>query len=87
MTSTRDTIWSAVRAVAAEHDKALPPLSDELVLTDTGLDSLCFAILIARLEAELGVDPFASAEEVEFPVTLGDLVRTYDAAVVARQAA
>ena len=34
---------------------------------DSGLDSLCFAIVVARLEDSLGYDPFSVAEDVAFP--------------------
>ena len=34
---------SLERKAAAEQDKRLGPLSDEMPLMDTGLDSLCFA--------------------------------------------
>ncbi len=44
----------------------------------SGLDSLCFAILVTRLEDELGIDPFTASDEVYFPVTLGDFVRLYE---------
>ena len=39
-----------------------PPLNDDLVLTDCGLDSLGLAVLIARLAYELGTDPFKTAD-------------------------
>jgi acyl carrier protein len=53
------------------------------VLLDSGLDSLCFAIIVARLEDQLGVDPFIASEDVFFPVTLGEFVKFYeDAAAV-----
>jgi len=42
------------------------------------LGSLGFAILAARLEEELGIDPFASGEDVGLPVTLGQFVQTYE---------
>ena len=32
------------------------PLNDDSVLMNTGLDSLCFAILVTRLEDRLGVE-------------------------------
>jgi hypothetical protein len=48
------------------------------VLLDSGLDSLCFALIVATLEDELGFDPFTIAEDVYFPVTFGDFVRFYD---------
>ena len=64
--------------VAQEQHKTLAPLSDELGLLDTGLDSLCFAIIVARLEDRLGVDPFSSDDEIDFPVTVGDFIRLYE---------
>jgi hypothetical protein len=63
--------------VAKEHSKILQPLSDDLPLLDCGLDSLCFAIVVARLEDSLGADPFAR-DNVNFPVTFGDFVKLYD---------
>ena len=62
----------------AEQGKTLAPLTDDLVLLDSGLDSLCFAIVVARLEDALGCDPFATSQDVQFPVTFGDFVRFYD---------
>jgi hypothetical protein len=78
--STRATIAAEVEQVAREQNKRLAPLSDDLILLDSGLDSLCFAILVARLEQRLGFDPFSAAEDVYFPVTFGDFVRFYDEA-------
>ena len=64
--------------VAREHGKILAPLKDDLVLAECGLDSLGVAVLVARLEDTLGVDPFTAAEEAVFPVTLGDFVKVYE---------
>jgi acyl carrier protein len=64
--------------VAQEHGRILAPLNDELVLANCGLDSLGFAVLVARLEDTLGVDPFTAAEDAFFPVTLGDFVKVYE---------
>ena len=76
--SVKSTILSNIEQVAAEQEKALAPLSDDLVLLESGLDSLCFAILVARLEGELGLDPFTASQEITFPVTLGDFIRLYE---------
>jgi hypothetical protein len=76
--SIRATIWTQFEQVAREQRKNLPALSDDLVLTDTDLDSLCFAIIVARLEDALGFDPFTLAEEAVFPVTLRDFVTFYE---------
>jgi acyl carrier protein len=78
--SVRSTITSLFQQVAAEQEKRLSPLDDNLSLLDSGLDSLCFAIIVARLEDELGVDPFTTSDEVYFPVTFGDFVRLYEPA-------
>jgi hypothetical protein len=47
-------------------------------LTNSGLDSLCFALLVARLEDETGRDPFSESDEVSFPVTLGEFIALYE---------
>jgi acyl carrier protein len=64
--------------VAQEQGKNLAPLQDDLALLDSGLDSLGIAVLVARLEDRLGIDPFTTSEDVQFPVTLGDFVKVYE---------
>lgn len=76
--SARLTIIENIEQVAREQSKPLRPLTDDLKLLETGLDSLCFAILVARLEDKLGFDPFTASDDVEFPVTLGDFIDAYD---------
>ena len=76
--SMKLTITTEMQKVADEQKVKLAPLTDGLVLLDSGLDSLCFAILVARLEDILGVDPFSSSDDVSFPVTLGDFVKAYE---------
>ena len=76
--SVRLTIMDQMAQVAREHGKALAPLDDDLALLDSGLDSLGIAVLVARLEDRLGVDPFTSSDDVQFPVTIGDFVRAYE---------
>ena len=76
--STRSVIISQLELVAKEHQLSLAPLSDELPLLSSGLDSLAFAVVVARLEDRLGVDPFSSDENLELPVTLGDFIGAYE---------
>ena len=80
--SIRLTVLEEIRQVAAEQDKTLAPLSDDLPLLESGLDSLCFAILVSRLEDVTGRDPFASAAASRYPKTIGDLVGFYDKVLV-----
>lgn len=70
-------IFEQFEEVARDQNKTLQTLGDDLPLLESGLDSLCFAIIVARLEDELGVDPFTAAEDVFFPVTLGDFIKLY----------
>lgn len=76
--SIKSTVISEVQHIAAENKKSLPPLTDELVLLDSGLDSLAIAILVARLEDTLGFDPFTESDDISYPVTLGDFIRFYE---------
>jgi acyl carrier protein len=76
--SIKETVISEIEQVAEQHQKTLMPLTDDAILLNTGLDSLCFAILVARLEDRLGVDPFSASDDIAFPVTLGDFVRVYE---------
>jgi len=71
-------VLSQFKQVATEQNKTLAPLSDGLALLDSGLDSLCFAIIVARLEDTLGVDPFSAAESANHPATLGDFIKLYE---------
>jgi acyl carrier protein len=73
-------IFEQFEQVARDQEKTIAPLSNDLVLLESGLDSLCFAIVVAKLEDELGVDPFTASEDVYFPVTLGEFVKFYEAA-------
>jgi acyl carrier protein len=76
--SVKATVISQVRQIAEDNKKALPPLTDDLVLLDSGLDSLAIAVLVARLEETLGLDPFTDSDEMAYPVTLGDFIRLYE---------
>jgi hypothetical protein len=76
--SVRLTIFSEFERIAAEQKLKIQPLRDDLLLSESGLDSLGFATLVARLEDKLGYDPFATSGDLDFPVTLGDFVRFYE---------
>ena len=76
--SVRSDVIAQFQQVAKQQGKTLAPLTDDLVLLDSGLDSLCLAIIVARLEDALGIDPFSRADDAEFPVTFGDFVRLYE---------
>jgi acyl carrier protein len=74
----RTAIISQFESVSKEQNKELQTLTDDLALLDSGLDSLCFAIIVARLEDEMGVDPFSEADDGDFPLTVGEFICLYE---------
>ena len=72
-----EQIASAINLVLIEDGMLAAELSDETLLGDIGLDSLGFAIVIARLERVLGFDPFTEGAVKSYPLTFGDFVRIY----------
>jgi acyl carrier protein len=76
----RDSIIATFKQVAADNRRTLAPLTDDLKITECGLDSLCFAVIVSILEDSVGKDPFSSTE-FEFPTTFGEFVSMYDRAV------
>jgi hypothetical protein len=74
--SVRSSITSVFEQVAREQQRTLAPLSDDLKLLQSGLDSLSFALIVTRLEDALGYDPFETADK--FPVTFGDFLALYE---------
>ncbi len=79
--SVRSKIMLAIKKVARDHKRPLAPLTDDLLLLESGLDSLSLAALIVRLEDELNVDPFSAPMGHDFPMTLRDLFAAYERAV------
>jgi acyl carrier protein len=76
--SVRLKIIAAIQQIAAEQHVVLPSLEDDLSLHETGFDSLAFAILVARLEDDLGIDPFTMSADSSFPLTIGDFIKAYE---------
>lgn len=74
----RTKIIEIMREIAAESGAgALVDINEDTILLDSGLDSMGFAILVARLEEELGYDPFTMMDVPVYPRTLGEFVAIY----------
>jgi len=56
----------------------VPELNDDIVLLESGLDSLGFAILVATLEEKLEFDPFTMMDEPLYPSTFGEFISIYE---------
>lgn len=54
-----------------------PTVTDETILLQTGLDSLGFAVLVTRLEEQLGYDPFSLMKEAVYPKSFSEFVNLY----------
>ncbi|WP_158743970.1 acyl carrier protein [Acidisphaera sp. L21] len=74
--SVRSAILQQMTDTAAQQKKTLAPLTDGLKLAESGMDSLCLALIVAALDDNLGLDPFGS--NPPFPVTVGDFITLYE---------
>ncbi len=74
----RTTIIAQIEEIAAQQKKTLAPLTDNLRLLESGLDSLCIAVLVASLDDQLDLDPFGADGLSHFPVTLGEFIKLYE---------
>jgi hypothetical protein len=72
----RSEILTQFRQVAQEQDRRQAPLTNRMELLNSGPDSLCFAIIVSRLEGSLGIDPFSTSEDASLPVTFGEIAIT-----------
>lgn len=77
---TKDKIKVIYMEVLDQLDSKLlvPELSDDVILLESGLDSLGFAVLVATLEEELEFDPFTMMAEPVYPKTFGEFVGLYE---------
>lgn len=72
-----DKIYAAVLDLAKRHNPALTAVTaDQVLTTQLRLESLDLAQLVAVLEDQLGVDPFATATMATVR-TVGDLCAAY----------
>jgi acyl carrier protein len=76
--SVRSLIARELQQVALEHGRTLGPLTEEMKLLESGLDSLGLAVVVIRLAEALGIDPFDSGKSAASPATFGELVRMYE---------
>jgi acyl carrier protein len=75
-------VHNRIRAVLAERGGKVASLSGTEKLNATlGLTSLDLAFLVAELEAELGVDPFAKLVSITSVRSVAELVRAYQQAL------
>lgn len=71
-------VHGRIRAILAERGEEVGPVSGTDKLNETlGLSSLDLAVLVAELEAELRVDPFAKLVSITSVRSVEDVVKAY----------
>jgi len=79
MSHVRELIMKTYYEVLAESGRGpAGQLREDTILLESGLDSLGFAILVARLEDVLGYDPFSTSSEAYYPSRFGEFVSFYE---------
>jgi len=79
MSDVTSTVIGIIREVLKDEGQEVPYISAASLLEETGLDSFSFAVVVARLQAEYGYDPFLDGTVEAIPVTVGDLAAHYEA--------
>ena len=71
-------VLAVLLEIARTHDAARSAVALPDALTgDLGFESLDLALAVAELEAQLGVDPFATEATLGAARTVGDFVAVY----------
>lgn len=78
-------IAAIVASVPVSNKKLAVEFQDAQKLSNLGLDSLGFALTIAKMEDEFGVDPFSVASEILYPETFGEMLKLYNQSISASQ--
>ncbi|MDD4862974.1 MAG: acyl carrier protein [Alishewanella agri] len=79
---TEYIIRQTLQQVAAiANCQLISDINDDTVLLQSGLDSLGFAMLVAQLEEDLGIDPFSQMQIAVYPRTFGEFVSIYQQAL------
>jgi len=79
--ATFNSLWEE------DHEGPPPMLESDTILLETGFDSMAFAVLVAQLDDDLGVDPFALDMDADPPVTFAEFVGFYERCIAATEAA
>ncbi|MCF2948131.1 acyl carrier protein [Paraglaciecola aquimarina] len=71
-------IKQAMQEVAELGDcQLVEPIQPNTLLLESGLDSLGYAMLVAQLEEDLGIDPFTELAIEIYPSTFAEFLAIY----------
>jgi acyl carrier protein len=75
-------IREAMQQVAQLSDcQLVEPIESTTLLLECGLDSLGYAMLVAQLEENLGIDPFTELGIAIYPSTFSEFLAIYQQSV------
>lgn len=75
-------IRDAMQQVAQLSDcQLVEPIESTTLLLECGLDSLGYAMLVAQLEEDLGIDPFTELGIATYPSTFAEFLAIYQQSV------
>ena len=79
MENVTDVVVAVIRGVVREqYPETEEVRGDQGLVEDLGLKSLDLARIVAKLDIELGVDPFSETVAITSIRTVGDLCRAYE---------
>ncbi|MCX7836048.1 MAG: phosphopantetheine-binding protein [bacterium] len=73
--TVQETIFQIMKETAEEKGASIQP-NLQLPIGELGFDSMDWAVIVVKLEQELGFDPFADGARFEIN-TVQDFVRLY----------
>lgn len=65
-------------ALESTDSELIGEITEDMILLESGLDSLGFAVLVALLEEELEYDPFALMEDAVYPKSFKQFIDIYE---------
>jgi hypothetical protein len=74
---SREQVIDQIRLCFADEGVTFEESMLSAGVMDLGVDSMTYAILVARLERETGFDPFTQNATLPYPETLEDFVQAY----------
>ena len=78
MINLEQQIRNAMQHVAELSDcRLVLPVASDTLLLECGLDSLGYAMLVAKLEEDLGFDPFTELAIDTYPSTFAEFLAIY----------
>ena len=74
----RQKILAVIEACFKEDEVEFSPELLMRPIMEIGADSLTYAVIVARLERDMSLDPFSANPDLPYPQTLEDFIQAYE---------